>query len=105
MCTPNPVNQQTALSVGALPGGRSLPPYITAGVQRHKTNAYGCPHTTTRHCPQSFSASEVWLLIVLLPGFGSAVCLLSGAGRVVPPGPARVRTGSDRAGLRLLSYR
>ena len=36
--------------------------------------------------PQSFSALGVWLLIVLVPGFGSAVCLLSGDGRAVVPG-------------------
>jgi len=32
-----------------------------------------------RHQPQSFSTSEVRLLIVLMPGSGSFVCLLAGA--------------------------
>ena len=36
--------------------------------------------------PQSFSVPEVRLLIVLVPGFGSVVCLLSGDGRAVLPG-------------------
>jgi hypothetical protein len=36
---------------------------------------------------------------VLLPGFGCGVCLAGGGGRVMQPGGARVRTGSDRAGL------
>jgi hypothetical protein len=39
-----------------------------------------------RHQPQSFSASEVWLLVVLAPGSRPVVCLLSGGGRVVVPG-------------------
>jgi hypothetical protein len=53
--------------------------------------------------PQSFTVSGVWLLIVLLPGFG--VCCLSGLWRVSCGGArsARVRTGSDCAGLCLLS--
>ncbi len=54
-----------------------------------------CP---MRAWPQSFSAPEVPLLVVLVPGFGSVVCLVSGDGRAVVPGGARVRTGSDRAG-------
>jgi hypothetical protein len=36
--------------------------------------------------PQSFRASEVELLIVLMPGFGSGVGLLSAAGRAAVPG-------------------
>ncbi len=36
--------------------------------------------------PQSFSVPEVWLPIVLLPGFGCGVCLAVGCGRVVLPG-------------------
>jgi hypothetical protein len=38
------------------------------------------------HQPQSFSLREVRLLIVLVPDFGSAVWLLSRAGRVLVPG-------------------
>lgn len=52
--------------------------------------APGTRETEGRHdrtCwPQSFSASEVRLLIVPVPGFRSAVCLLSGAGRAVSSG-------------------
>ena len=48
--------------------------------------------------PQSFSVPEVRLLIVLLPGFGCGVCLLSGRSCGVAR-CARVRTGSDRAGV------
>jgi hypothetical protein len=32
-----------------------------------------------------FSVLEIWLLIVLVPGIGRVVCLLSGSGRVVVP--------------------
>ena len=44
----------------------------------------------------------MWLLIVRVPVFGLHVCFPSG--RVVrgAPGCARVRTGSDRAGVVLL---
>jgi hypothetical protein len=36
--------------------------------------------------PQSFSVPEGRLLIVLVSGFGRAVCLLSGGGRAAVPG-------------------
>jgi hypothetical protein len=36
--------------------------------------------------PQSFSVPEARLLIVLAPGFGSGVCLVSGVGCAVVPG-------------------
>ena len=55
--------------------------------------------------PQSFRVLEVWLLIVQTPGFGRDVCMAAGAGRAAVPGGARVRTGSDCAGLVLLSCR
>ena len=53
--------------------------------------------------PQSFRVREVLLLIVPLPGFGVMSVLAVGAGRAVVPRGARVRTGSDRAGVVLLS--
>ena len=63
------------------------------------------PTVRRRHraSPRPYRWLEVRLLIVLLPGFGCGVCLAGGGGRVTQPGGARVRTGSDRAGLCLLS--
>ena len=57
---------------------------------------------TTCTWPQSFRVREVLLLIVLLPGFGCDVCLAVWVGRAGWPG-CPVRTGSDRAGVVLLS--
>ena len=47
---------------------------------------------------QSFSVPEVRLLIVLVPGFGCGVCWPARRSRGAARG-ARVRTGSDRAGM------
>jgi hypothetical protein len=61
---------------------RSIPPRALAKKRPRS------PARTRRNCdqPQSFSAPEVRLLIVLAPGFGCGVCLLSGGGRAALPG-------------------
>jgi len=46
----------------------------------------------TRYWPQSFSVPEARLLIVLAPGFGSAVCLLAGGGHAPGTGARRAST-------------
>ena len=57
--------------------------------------------------PQSFRVPEVWLLIVLLPGFGCDVCLAVGAGRAVVPGVsgcAPAPTAPDRSPFSLAGW-
>ena len=74
-----------------------------AGETRGKLAAGPDVRQRHRASPRPYRGLEVRLLIVLLPGFGCGVCLAGGGGRVTQPGGARVRTGSDRAGLCLLS--